>query len=168
MIEDWVRVNGYNNYFISNNGSVKRSSCILENKLGIKHNYKEKVLKPEYNKGYLRYTLSINNTTKRIFAHRLVAEHFLVKSLDKNRVNHIDGNKLNNNYLNLEWCTSSENEIHSYNRLGKINSQRKLNIHEVNDILNNAIKGVNTLDFMIKYNVSRKTILNILNKKTYV
>ena len=152
-MEEWIKVIGYEDYMVSNTGKLKR---------------KERILKPDYNKGYFRYTLCKNNQTKRFLAHRLVAICFIQNPNDKRFVNHIDGDKLNNHVTNLEWCTSSENEIHSYNRLGKINSQRKLNIHEVNDILNNAIKGVNTLDFIIKYNVSRKTILNILNKKTYV
>lgn len=152
-MEEWIKVIGYEDYMVSNTGKLKR---------------KERILKPDYNKGYFRYTLCKNNQTKRFLAHRLIAICFIQNPNDKGFVNHIDGDKLNNHVTNLEWCTSSENEIHSYNRLGKINSQRKLNIHEVSDILNNAIKGVNTLDFMIKYNVSRKTILNILNKKTYV
>lgn len=47
--------------------------------------------------------------------HRLVALTFL-KNDDKtkNVVNHIDGNKLNNNVKNLEWSTTAENTKHGY------------------------------------------------------
>lgn len=49
--------------------------------------------------------------------HRIIASLFCEKIPGKNYVNHIDGNKLNNNASNLEWVTKSENTKHSY-RLG--------------------------------------------------
>jgi hypothetical protein len=64
--------------------------------------------------GYLDYGLRLNGKLKSFRAHRLVAEYFLPEHDEsKNIVNHKDGNKLNNNVDNLEWCTQSENVIHA-------------------------------------------------------
>lgn len=50
----------------------------------------------------------------RFRVHRLVAEAFMpIHPVDKDEVNHKDGNKLNNQLTNLEWATSSENKRHA-------------------------------------------------------
>ena len=46
--------------------------------------------------------------------HRLVAETFLYNWDSNLEVNHIDGNKLNNNVTNLEMCTRQDNIKHMY------------------------------------------------------
>lgn len=133
-----------------------------------------KFLKQETIKGYKRVALSVNGKTKRFQVHRLVAMYFIENPLNKPCVNHIDGDKENNNINNLEWCTYSENERHSYDVLNKLNTNRKLSELDVIDIRKNCIKGINhnnrgnVLDFMVKYKVVKKTILNILNNKYYV
>jgi hypothetical protein len=86
----------------------------------------QKILKADNNKGYLRVSLSKNNIVKRYLVHRLVAQTFIENKYNKKYVNHIDGNKINNNVKNLEWVTASENELHSYKYLNKINPQKKL------------------------------------------
>lgn len=94
-------VNNYPKYKVSENGLV----------IGARGG----LLKPDYNRtGYKRVTLCKGGVTKRVFVHRLVAEHFLdaPKSPDC-IVNHIDGDKTNNHYTNLEWTTHKENLRHA-------------------------------------------------------
>lgn len=100
MTEIWANIPNYEDYQISNLGNV----CSYKNG-------KRKLLKGLIqNTGYL--TVSLNN--KKISVHRLVAITFIHKPKGKNVVNHIDGNKLNNNIYNLEWCTTQENISHAF------------------------------------------------------
>ena len=65
--------------------------------------------------GYL--TVTLHNSVgehKIVRIHRLVALAFLEKIYGKNFVNHIDGDKTNNDVSNLEWVSSSENIRHAY------------------------------------------------------
>lgn len=90
---------------------------------GMVVNNKLQELKPFIsNSGYYRVNLSLNikknNRTlqKKFSVHRLVAEYFCENSNphEKDQVNHIDGNKLNNTFQNLEWVSQSENIIKAY------------------------------------------------------
>lgn len=78
-----------------------------------------KFLKQDISTGYAAVMLSGSKTKKRFLVHRLVAYTFLPNPNRKPCVNHKDGNKLNNNVNNLEWCTYQENERHSHLVLGK-------------------------------------------------
>lgn len=96
-MEIWKQINGYENkYWISSFGSIKNNKNIL---------------KPYISGSY--YSIKLNNlkSRKSYLIHRLVAEHFVInaKSDINNVVDHIDNNKLNNNYYNLRWTTQSEN-----------------------------------------------------------
>ena len=71
------------------------------------------ILSQTPNNGYLRVALNNNKKPKTLFIHRLVALTFLLKQDGKEHVNHIDGNRSNNNISNLEWISPSGNSIHA-------------------------------------------------------
>jgi hypothetical protein len=72
--------------------------------------------------GYYKVGLWDTKGTKhRLITHRLVAKAFVENKHGKPQVNHIDGDKLNNNACNLEWCTPKENAQHAV-RTGLKNS----------------------------------------------
>ena len=100
LTEIWANVPNFNDYQVSNFGRVR---SYKNNELRIIKGWIQ-------NTGYL--TVALNN--KKYSVHRLVAEVFVHKPNGKNVVNHIDGNKLNNNVENLEWCTLTENIQHAY------------------------------------------------------
>lgn len=100
--ELWKPVSGFN-YEVSSFGRVKRDGHIL------------KLL--SLPKGYKYVILCKNGKKVHKYIHRLVAEAFIPNPEDKQEVNHKDGDKCNNNMLNLEWSTSSQNRKHAYNTL---------------------------------------------------
>lgn len=60
--------------------------------------------------GYLKVSVKLRlKGHEQVYVHRLVAENFITKVNGKYFVNHIDGNRMNNNVANLEWCTHAEN-----------------------------------------------------------
>lgn len=69
-------------------------------------------------KGYLQVNLTKGKKRKSIMIHQLVAEAFLDKPDNYGNgfivINHIDGNKQNNNVSNLEYTTQQNNVIHGF------------------------------------------------------
>ena len=103
-------------YCVSNKGNVKS----LERKIWngkvfcYKKNRGEKIIKQfPNNRGYMVIRLSKRQKTYNKYVHRLVAESFLPNPKGLKQVNHIDGNKKNNELGNLEWVTNMENRIHA-------------------------------------------------------
>ncbi len=98
--------------------------------------------------------------------HRILAICFIEKPNNKNEVNHKDGNKLNNNLSNLEWVNRKENILHGINN--NLYSRVKINSEIANNIRNEYIPYKVTLNFLSKkYNLSERTIRDILNYKSW-
>lgn len=97
--------------------------------------------------------------------HRLVALTFL-KNDDKtkNVVNHIDGNKLNNNVKNLEWVTTAENTKHGYT-VGK-NKVTKRAVKMIGKFTGNIIYTFESLQLArIVTGISDSSIANVCKGK---
>jgi hypothetical protein len=66
------------------------------------------------NQGYLYLILKKGCRKHTLKVHRLVASAFIPNPENKPAVNHIDGNKGNNQASNLEWVSTSENLRHAW------------------------------------------------------
>jgi hypothetical protein len=113
---EWRDIEGYEGlYAVSNTGLVKRVA-------GSPRTMSDRILKPRFDKGgYLRRGLSKDGKETAYFVHRLVAKAFVFNPdpTTKIQVNHLNGIRDDNHYLNLEWCTISQNVKHSFDVLGK-------------------------------------------------
>ena len=96
------------NYYVSIDGKVwnKKTKCLLK--------------QTPNNSGYIRYTLRINNSNVSKQAHIMVIETWGDKEILSGQVvNHIDGDKTNNNFYNLEIVSKQENMLHACYTLNK-------------------------------------------------
>lgn len=113
-------------YEVSNLGNVRsidRIVTTVKNQLRLKG----RLLKPAIDKkGYKRFAIMKQGKLTTYKLHRIVATAFIVNESNKPQVNHIDGNKLNNEAGNLEWVNNSENQLHAY-KLGLSKAKR---LHE--------------------------------------
>lgn len=89
-------------YFITENGEVYRENSNTPLKPAILKN------------GYKRVTFSKKGKIKQFSIHRLVAILYCDNPYNKPDVNHIDNDRSNNHYSNLEWVTHSENMKHCH------------------------------------------------------
>lgn len=110
-----------NNYLIYSDGRVYSK-------------YRDRFLTPKVdNSKYKRISLrtpSLGKQNSKHLVHRLVAQTFIPNPLNLGYVNHIDGDKLNNDVSNLEWVTASENQKHAY-RIGLKSSAGVKNSHSI-------------------------------------
>jgi len=63
---------------------------------------------------YASVTLYKKGRPYKKMIHRLVAETYIPKIKNKDQVNHIDKDKLNNSIANLEWVSCRENNLHKH------------------------------------------------------
>lgn len=113
-MEVWIDIKGFEGlYQVSNLGNVRSVDRIVRQS-NCTRVMKGKLLSPAISGGhYYTVVLSNKDNRKSYTVHRLVAENFIKNDDKSNVVNHIDGNKLNNNVSNLEFITHKENMKHA-------------------------------------------------------
>lgn len=174
MKEVWVDVKGYEGlYKVSNKGNVKSLYREVLKSNGKTQIIIEKILKPQDSgHGYNRVNLYKNKKPKMITVHSIVLEAFTNKRENGKVINHIDGDKKNNNLNNLEWCTSKENTIHGFKtgliEKGEKHSRAKLKEKEVLEIKRIYFKGkCSQRELAKKFGVSQNAIYCIINGKSW-
>lgn len=113
MEEIWKDIKNYNGYQVSNLGRVRTKNKISYAKKHGERHWKDRILKYKgsgYRTGY-RVDLWKNGKPKTFLVARLVAFTFFEKDINDNSltVDHLDGNRFNNNINNLELVSLKEN-----------------------------------------------------------
>lgn len=173
MEEIWKDIEGFEGFYqISNLGRVKSLGgwCGTAKR-------KEKIRSTSLtHDGYVKVRLIHQGKDKTMRVHRLVAEAFIPNLEGKDTVNHIDGNKLNNSVLNLEWTDRTEQMLHAYDlglktsRVGSTNSNAKLTDEQVKEIRKLYVpysKQFGTVALAKKHGVTNRVIGLIVNGKAY-
>lgn len=111
--EIWKDIPDYEGYYqVSNMGRVKSLLRIIQKSNNRIMTFQPKILSlnKHYKNGYFSVHLRIFDKVERKSVHRLVGLLFLDAVKDKLEINHIDSNKSNNRYDNLEWVNRRENQ----------------------------------------------------------
>lgn len=104
--EIWKPIEGYEGlYEVSNWGEVRSLNYMKTGKIQLLKLHKD-------TKGYLRTGLNKNGENNTHKIHRLVAEAFIPNPNNLPQVNHINENKTDNYWRNLEWVSNIDNANH--------------------------------------------------------
>lgn len=171
--EIWKDIKDYEGlYQVSNQGRVKSLARVVKHKYSGILTIKERILAGGgFKDDYITVMLAKNGKNKTYTIHRLVGLHFILNPLGLPEVNHLNGDKTNNNDWNLEWSTHRDNNLHAFatglnKTKGSGNAMAKLNDKQVGEIraLIGKIKGIEIAKI---YDVTRSTISLIKLNKTY-
>jgi hypothetical protein len=96
MEEQWKKIEGYENYKVSNKGRIRNTRT------------KKFLVGGVNNCGYVKIGLTKEKKLKQFQMHRLVAQAFVDNPEHKELVRHRDNDNLNNEASNLYWVSFLE------------------------------------------------------------
>lgn len=180
--EEWRPCPGYEQHYeVSNLGRVKTKAVFIrhDGSWSELHGYVKKLkIRTQQTNRYGYKTIKLcklgNCTQARV--HRLVAQAFIPTDNPKNQINHIDGDKTNNNVSNLEWVTAQENMAHAW-ETGLVNKDHTVGSRHHNALLNEekvkeirdiyAAGGHTHQDMADMYGVKIGTVKDLLSGRTW-
>lgn len=175
FMEVWKDIEGYEGiYQVSNLGRVKGVERLILSEKRENFLVSERLFSlVTSGNGYSTLVLSKNNTVKRFYVHRLVAQAFIPNPKNKRVVNHKNGVKTDNQVGNLEWNTYKEN-LHHAIRLGLIDSNNEKNnasklkkedVLEIRRLFDNKI--ISQKEISVIFNISKTQVHVIVKRKQW-
>jgi hypothetical protein len=168
-VEEWRPIADWPEYAVSNLGRVKRLTSRTCAKAG-------SMLKtpPRSKKSPYPAVDLCRDGERRTFAvHQLVAAAFLGPCSNGLEVNHKNGDKTDPKASNLEYATSSANQLHAYatglqSAVGELNGQAILTEEQVREI-RSSCRGIfgEQAKLARTYGVSPHTIGDIYHRRTW-
>lgn len=171
-------IKGYEGlYYVTDTGEVwsyDREYTLPIN--GTTHIRLGRLLKQHKACGYPFVALCKDGIVKQYKVHRLVAIHFIENPNNLPYINHIDCNKTNAHYTNLEWVTPKQNTAHAILnglhpelivKFGINHYLSKITSDDVRLIRKLKKDGLSDRDIAKKFNVTRNCITQVIKKQTW-
>jgi len=160
-MKNWAIIDGFPNYKISTDSEVV---FIPKNR---------PVSISVHKHGHRVVRLWNNNKTKLCKIYRLKAIAFIPNPENKREVNHLDGDRMNEELSNLEWATPSENMKHAYNnglskgtfQKGSKHIFRKVSLEDIIQIREIRNGGSSLKEIGSKFNITPDHVCRICNHK---
>lgn len=169
-MEIWKDIPGFEGlYQASNYGKIRSIERVAKKEYRGNRIVKPREMEGTFNEdGYLKVHLSNKERgiNKVFFKHRLVALTFINNPNEYECVNHIDGNKTNNNVNNLEWCNNLYNQQHAWkNKLHRPTKVKGKKVKQY-DLNGNFIKQYESIsEAGRETNISIGNICTVLKNK---
>lgn len=163
--------NEYVPYFISSCGRIFSINSNSNKKYTGLRELKTRTRKD----GYCEIRITYNNKKYNFLLHVLVANAF-IKNKNPNKfkvVNHLDGDKMNNLYLNLEWTNHSGNTNHALKNglfihaKGEQVGGSKYTEEEIITVCEMIQQNISLKDIANRTGLTYNTITNILYKRVW-
>ena len=159
MYRDYRRVEGFEDYIISNYGevySIKRKQT--------------REIKPSLRKGYNKVSLCQNGTVKTMNIHILVGNAFIGKRTGEFTFDHIDQCKSNNRADNIRLASRSVQNINRNHKIGKLN-EKYITFYNRNNKqyykfqIQRKINGIKKKIIQKQYNVDKHTLDDVIKDR---